>query len=158
MFKKQAKKTRVLFVDSNNDLTSQVAEYFTNRMFGDAYEVYSAGPTHDFVDCDLISVMFQEGYDMRRQMSKDFKDQDILPADAEFDFVIYLVRSVFDEWSGKTPWKGRQILCEMRTVSDFDATDDAELAECYSGLIREVREWVASVMDDPSKLEQMVTA
>ena len=158
MFKKQVKKLRVLFVDEKNDLTSQIAEYFTREMFGGMYEVYSAGPKHDIVDCEMISAMYQKGEDMRRQISKDFRNQDLLPADAVFDIVVYLDRPVFEEWSAKTPWKGRQMLCEIGSKADFNATDDMELANCYSELIEKVRMWVKENMGDVEKLRSMMSA
>jgi Protein-tyrosine-phosphatase len=158
MFKKQEKKLRVLFVDEKNTLTSQLAEYFTRSYFGKIYEVYSAGPEHDIIDCEMISVMYQKGEDMRRQISKDFRNQDDLPADAVFDIVVYLREPVFKEWSGKTPWKGKQILFEMGTTADFNATDDLELANCYSELIERVRTWVKENMGDVEKLRSMVSA
>jgi len=158
MFKKQEKKLRVLFVDEKNNLTSQLAEYFTKKMFDNLYEVYSAGPEHDIIDCEIISVMYQRGEDMRRQIAKDFRDQDNLPADAVFDIVIFLREPVFKEWSPKTPWKGIQILQEMGTTADFNATDDLELAECYSEMIDRVRAWVKDNMGDINKLRSMVSA
>jgi len=151
-------KLRILFVDKMNDVTSQLAEYFTRKMFGDRYDVFSAGPEHDIIDCELISVMYQRGDDMRRQTSKDFRDQETLPADAKFDLVIYLDREVFDEWSTKTPWKGIQIYMDMPSTKDFDATDDAELFQCYMGLIGKIEGWVKESMGDVESLRPMVTA
>jgi Protein-tyrosine-phosphatase len=158
MFKKQEKKLKVLFVDEKNNLTSQLAEYFTKKMFDNLYDVYSAGPEHDIIDCEMISVMYQKGEDMRRQIAKDFRDQENLPADAAFDIVIFLREPVFKAWSSKTPWKGIQILQEMGTTADFNATDDLELAECYSEMIERVRAWVKDNMGDISKLRSMVSA
>ncbi|MDR1690800.1 MAG: hypothetical protein LBR42_03005, partial [Candidatus Methanoplasma sp.] len=108
MFGKKEKRLKVLFIDEKNDLTSQLAEYFTREYFGSKYEVYSAGPKHDLVDCELISVMYQRGEDMRRQVSKDFKDRDYLRDDEDYDLVIFLRKSVFDEWAKRTPWQGKQ--------------------------------------------------
>jgi len=158
MFKKQERKLRVLFVEEKNDLTSQLAEYFTRDMFGKMYDVYSAGPKHDIMDCEMISVMYQKGEDMRRQISKDFRDQDILPADAVFDIVIYLDDAVFKEWSPKTPWKGKQMLSKIGDMSDFNATDDLELANCYSELIEKTRAWVKENMSDVERLRSMMSA
>jgi protein-tyrosine-phosphatase len=151
-------KIRVLFVDENNDLASQIAEHFTRKYFEEMYEAYSAGPKHDMIDCELISVMYEEGEDMRRQISKDFRDQDNLPADAVFDIVVYFSKDTFDEWSGKTPWKGRQILQDMGSRKDFVATDDLELAQCYSEYIRKIKKWVEDNMGDAEGLRSLVIA
>jgi len=158
MFGKKEKKVRVLFVDEKNDLTSQLAEYFTKEYFGNRYEAYSAGPKHELVDCELISVMYQRGEDMRRQVSKDFRDRDRLRDDEDYDIVVFLRKSVFDEWAKRTPWQGKQILFEMGSTADFAATDDLELSKCYSDLIDKVSTWVKENMEDPEKLRSMISA
>lgn len=158
MFKKKENRVRVLFVDAKNDFSSQVAEYFTVKLFPELYEVYSAGPEHDIVDCELISAMYQNGEDMRRQVSKDFKDKDFLREDQEYDYVIFTDRQVFGEWSPRTPWKGKQILAPIRPRSEYTATDDLELYHEYVRTMEEVRDWVKENMADPSKLASMVSA
>lgn len=160
MFKKKSDrpKTRVLFVERKNDFASQMAEYFTRQLFDDLYEVYSAGPEKDIVDCDMISSMYVQGEDIRRQISKDFKDRDNLRKDEDYDFVIYMDRPTFDEWKGRTPWGGKQIFAEVRQRSEFTATDDQELYEDYVASMNEVRDWVKQNMADPDGLRAMVTA
>ncbi|MDR2698924.1 MAG: hypothetical protein LBB30_04545 [Candidatus Methanoplasma sp.] len=158
MFGKKEKRVRVLFIDEKNDLTSQLAEYFTKEYFDSRYEAYSAGPKRDMVDCELISVMYQRGEDMRRQVSKDFRDRDHLREDEDYDIVVFLRKGVFDEWAKRTPWQGKQVLCEMGSAEDFVATDDRELAECYSGLIEKMSVWVKENLDDPEKLRSMISA
>ena len=158
MFKKKENKVRVLFVDAKNDFSSQVAEYFTSKLFPDMYEAYSAGPEHDIVDCELISAMYQNGEDMRRQVSKDFKDEDHLRKDQEYDYVIFTDEGVFEEWATKTPWKGKQILAPIRPRSEYTATDDLELYQEYVRTMEEVRAWVKENLSDLSKLASLVSA
>ncbi|MCL1810771.1 MAG: hypothetical protein FWG41_00905 [Methanomassiliicoccaceae archaeon] len=158
MLGKKERKARVLFIDEKNDLTSQLAEYFTREYYGSRYEAYSAGPKHDLVDCEMISVMYQRGEDMRRQVSKDFRDRDHLRDDEDYDFVIFLREKVFEEWAKRTPWQGKQILFEMGSAEDFSATDDKELAECYSDLIDKVSAWVSENLKETDKLRSMISA
>ena len=158
MFGKKERKVRVLFIDEKNDLTSQLAEYFAKEYFGNRYEVYSAGPKRDLVDCELISVMYQKGNDMRRQVSKDFRDRDRLRDDEDYDIVVFLRKSAFDEWAKRTPWQGKQMLCDLGSAEDFAATDDLELAKCYSDLIDKVSAWVRENMGDAEKLRSMISA
>lgn len=158
MFKKKENKVRVLFVDAKNDFSSQVAEYFVTKLFPEKYEAYSAGPEHDIVDCELISAMYQNGEDMRRQISKGFDDEEHLPKEGGFDYVIYTDRSVFDEQSPGTQWKGRQILAPIRSRSEYQATDDLELYNEYVRTMEEVKAWVMENMDNPEKLASLVTA
>jgi len=110
------------------------------------------------VDCDLISVMFQNGEDMRRQVAKDLKNEDLLPKDGYYDFVIYLEKPLFEEYSGKSPWKGKQILAPMKSREEFTATDDAELFDEYVSVIEQVKGWVAENMEDPDRLAKLVSA
>ena len=158
MFKKKEQKIRVLFVDAKNDFASQIAEYFTSKLYPDMYEVYSAGPEHDIIDCELISAMYQNGEDMRRQVSKDFKDRDYLREDEDYDLVIYTEKEVFDEWASRTPWQGKQIFAPMRQRLDYRATDDLELYNEYVSSMEEVRSWVKENMADPDRLRSMVSA
>ena len=75
IFKKKENRVRVLFIDQKNDFASQMAEYFTTKFYSDRYEAFSAGPEPDIIDCELISAMYQNGEDMRRQVSKDFENE-----------------------------------------------------------------------------------
>jgi len=156
MFGRKEKKVRVLFVEEKNDLISQLAEYFTKEYFGGRYEVYSAGPKKDIVDCELISVMYQTGNDMRRQVSKDFKDRDYLRDDEDYDIVVFFGKSIFDEWAKRTPWQGKQMFFELEGTESFRATDDLELSICYSELIDRVSAWVKENMSDPERLRSMI--
>ncbi len=158
MFKKKASKLRVLFVDQKNDFVSQIAEHFTNKLFPDLYEAYSAGPEKDFIDCEMISVLYQNGEDLRRQVSKDFKDRDHLREDEDYDVVVYMERSTFDEWAPRTPWQGKQVLAPMRPRSEYGATDDAELYDEYVRSMNEVKDWITTNMKDPETLRALATA
>lgn len=158
MLKKRDNKVRVLFVEQKNDYVSQIAEYFVKKMYPNAYEAYSAGPEHDIVDCEMISSLYQNGEDLRRQVSKDFKDRDFLRDDEDYDYVIYLQKSTFDEWAGRTPWKGKQILAPMRMREEYTATDDLELFQDYTRSMEEVKAWVKENMKDPATLAGLVSA
>ena len=156
--KNATKKTMVLFVDSMNDLPSQLAEYYTKQLYPNLYEVYSAGPKKDIVDCDLLSVMYCQGDDLRLQFSKDFFDTEHLPKGEPDDYVIYTQKAVFEELAAKSPWQGRQILAHMGSREEFKCTDDAELAQELLDMAARVRDWVKQNMDDPAKLKAMVSA
>ncbi len=159
IFKKRENKVCVLFVDARNDFASQMAEHFTIKIYGDRYEAYSAGPEPDIVDCELISAMYQNGEDMRRQVSKNFENEDYLPKDRAYDYIIYTEKEVFDRLSGQNPeWRGKQIFAPMRSRLDYAATDDLELYQEYVRSMEKVREWVRENMTDPKKLASMVSA
>jgi len=156
--KSTEERVRILFLDRKNDYVSQLAEYFTNQFYEGSYEVYSAGFEHDIIDCDLISVMYQNGEDMRRQVSKDLKNEELLPKDLVFDYVVYMEQPIFDEYSKKSPWQGKQILAPMIAREDFTATDDAELYDDYVKVIEQVKAWVKENLKDPKGLAALVSA
>ena len=156
MFKRSASKNkmRILFVDEKNDLQSQIAEYFVREIFGDLYDVYSAGPSPDYVDCELISVMYQLTYDIRSSKSKDLNDEDIPES---YDQVLFLEKATYDRIKDVIPWDAPQILQDFGRKDNFEeATDDVELLECFKAFIERIRVWVEETFADPEKLKSMV--
>jgi hypothetical protein len=95
---------------------------------------------------------------MRRQVAKDLKNQELLPKDNYYEYVIYLEEPIFEEYAKKSPWQGRQILAPMKTREEFTATDDVELYDEYVSVIAQVREWVKSNMGDLDSLAKLVSA
>jgi len=145
-------KVSVLFVDEMNDLQSQIAEHFLKEYYGDAYEVRSAGPKNDHVDCELVSVMYQNGHDIRTATSKDFNAKNMIP----YDYIVFLQKDTYDRIHGVMPFKGKHILRDFGKKEDFKATDDRELAACYTNLTNAVREWVRETFSSPDNLEKLV--
>ncbi|MCL2712715.1 MAG: hypothetical protein FWD37_05545 [Methanomassiliicoccaceae archaeon] len=143
------KKVSVLFVDENNDLQSQIAEYFLVRFYSDIYEVRSAGPKHDFIDCDLISVMYQNGHDIRKAASKDFNAYSML---TEYDHVVFLQQETYDRIHEAIPFKGKQTVKDFGKRSDFKATDDMELVQCYLDLMDNVAQWIKETFSSPENI------
>ena len=151
-----AAKPRLLFVDSANDLPSQLAEYYAKQLYGGVYDIYSAGPTKDIVDCDLISVMYCAGEDLRQQKSKLFNDPELPES---YEYVIYLQKAVYDRWAVQEKvWAGKQILIDMGSRQDFKCTDDQELADCLLAMAAKIKAWVTDNLRDPQKLAALVTA
>jgi protein-tyrosine-phosphatase len=155
MFKKNdSKKIKIMFVDETNDLQSQIAEFFLHEFYSDMYEEYSAGPKMDYIDCELISVMYQEGYDIRSERSKDFRDKTI---PGKLDYIVFLEGTTYDRIKDVIPWDSPQILMDFGRKSNFvGVTDDAELAESYTKLINNVKDWIKETFKDPATLDSMV--
>lgn len=147
----------VLFVDINNDLQSQIAEYYAKKMYPKTYQVFSAGPRPDTVDCDLIITMYKHDEDIRRHRSKDYTSE-FMPEEDSYDIVIYTHRSVFDEYAADSKWKGRQILADMGAREDFKATDDQELEEEMWEMAMRIKDWVKENMKDPEHLKSLISA
>ena len=73
-------KTKVLFLCTHNSARSQIAEGLLRHLYGDEYEVYSAGTNPTQVNPLAIKVMAEIGIDISGQYSKSldvFKDIDI---------------------------------------------------------------------------------
>lgn len=152
--KKGKGKVRILFIDEFNDLQSQVAEYFLKEKYDDLYDVRSAGPKSDCVDCDLISVMYQEGMDIRRNFSKDFA---VKGMPVEMDYLVFLEKATHDRIKDVVPWDAPHIVKDFGRKEGFSkATDDATLAQCYMDFISEVRDWVFETFADPDALGKLV--
>jgi protein-tyrosine-phosphatase len=145
-------KTAILFVDEMNDLQSQIAEHFLSEFYGSIYEVRSAGPKSDHIDCELISVMYQNGYDMRRATSKSFDAKNMI----EYDYIVFLQKETYDRIREVIPFKGKHIMKDFGKREDFKATDDRELADCYANLTDSVKEWVRETFSSPDNLEKLV--
>ena len=151
---KGSERVKILLVDEFNDLQTQVAEFFIKEMYGDIYDVHSAGPKFDCVNCELVSAMYQIGYDIRTCRSKDFRDKKI---PGKLDYIIFLEKETYDRIKTVIPWDAPQILVDFGRKDNFEkATDDVELFECYKEFIERIRTWVGETFDDPEKLKSMV--
>lgn len=70
-------KTKVLFLCTHNSARSQLAEGLLRHLYGDKYEVFSAGTNPTHVNPLAIKVMAEIGIDISGQYSKSldvFKD------------------------------------------------------------------------------------
>ncbi|HUK84242.1 MAG TPA: arsenate reductase ArsC [Candidatus Acidoferrum sp.] len=82
-------KTKVLFLCTHNSARSQIAEGLLRFLYGDEYEVFSAGTSPTQINPLAITVMDEIGIDISQQYSKSldvFKNADI-------DLVVSVCRS-----------------------------------------------------------------
>jgi protein-tyrosine-phosphatase len=135
-----------------NDMQSQRAEYFLSEFYGATYEVRSAGPRNDHVDCELVSVMYQNGHDIRRSVSKDFAAKNMIV----YDHIVFLQKDTYERIRDVIPFTGKHILKDFGKREDLKATDDAELAQCYLDLIVSVKEWVRETFSSLDNVEKIV--
>lgn len=144
---------KVLLIDELNDLQSQIAEYFLSNIYGDKYRAYSAGPKSQYVDCELISVMYQLGYDIRAKKSKDFTHGEI---PNKLDYVIFLEEATYDKHSSSVPWDAPQIVVDFGRKNNFEkATNDIELFKYYRQFIERVKIWTENTFENIEKLKLM---
>ena len=82
-------KVKVLFLCTHNSARSQMAEGLLRHLYGNRYEVFSAGATPTKVNPLAIKVMAEIGIDISKQYSKsieEFRGKDI-------DLVVSLCKS-----------------------------------------------------------------
>jgi len=133
-------RVKILFIDETNSLQSQIAEYFLNDMYGKKYVAYSAGTKFNCIDCELVSVMYQNGYDIRRARAKDFRSKQM---PTKFDKLYFLEQATYDRVNEIVPYDAEKEIVDFGSKNDFKATDDVELYEAYCDLIERVKKWVS---------------
>ena len=133
-----SKKRKVLFVDWNNELQSQIAECLLEKLHGDLFESYSAGPEYSYVDCDAMVAMSSCSHDIRRHMSKNFRALEKM----SFDYVVVMDEESLQVPDDRLPPHKKRINHVFGGRESFQATDDQELFDCYKGLIEQIGAWI----------------
>jgi arsenate reductase len=82
-------KMKVLFLCEHNSARSQMAEGLLRHLFGEKYEVFSAGANPTHVNPFAIKVMAQIGIDISKQTSKSIGEFQ----NKEIDLVVSVCRS-----------------------------------------------------------------
>ena len=67
-------KLKVLFLCTHNSARSQISEGLLRHLYGERYEVFSAGATPTSVHSLAVKVMKEIGIDISRQSSKSIED------------------------------------------------------------------------------------
>ena len=82
-------KMKVLFLCEHNSARSQMAEGLLRHLFGDKYEVFSAGSNPTQVNPFAIKVMAEIGIDISKQYSKSIEEF----GNKEIDLLVSVCRS-----------------------------------------------------------------
>lgn len=77
-------KKKVLFICTHNSARSQMAEGLLRNLYGDRYEVYSAGTQPTQVNPNAVRVMVEIGIDISEQKAKSVNQY----LGDEFDYVV----------------------------------------------------------------------
>jgi arsenate reductase len=145
-------KKKVLFICTHNSNRSQMAEGFLRSLYGDRYDVSSAGTTPTQVSPDAIEVMKEVGIDISRHRSKSVEEY----LDTDFDYVVTVCDSAKEACpffsrakmrlhrSFKNPWdfkgtreeilnQARQVRNEIRTwIEEAFGGEDEESIQAYA--------------------------
>lgn len=84
MEKAETKKKSVLFLCTHNSARSQMAEGLLREIYGDRFDVYSAGTEPSRVNPHAIRVMKELGIDISEHSSKHMDDFEL----REFDYIV----------------------------------------------------------------------
>jgi arsenate reductase len=125
-------KIKVLFLCMHNSARSQMAEGLLRHIYGERYEVFSAGITPTKVNPLAIKVMAEIGIDISKQSSKSIKEFQ----DKDIDLVISVCKS-----SAKLTCP----LCSSPMVSDRPLI--------ISETLPDAKHYLQNPFDDPSEAE-----
>ena len=131
------KKKKVLFLCLNNSVQSQMAEGTLKGLYGERFDVFSAGLDPTNVDCDAILIMRAAGFDIRRQSAKEMERVN----DLRFDYLVTLCDEMGDECP-VLPTHKRYLHNAFTGPEGFVATDDKEFMESFAQLRDGIMEWV----------------
>lgn len=146
-----AKKKKVLFVDYKNELQSHIAEMLLEKIHGDKFESYSAGPEYDYVDCDALVALRKQGHDLRQHMSKNFRALEKM----SFDYIVILDEECKEIPLDKLPPHHKLIIHPFVGKRGFTATDDQEQFDCYVSLMQDIEAWIKTAFESYDTVESL---
>lgn len=130
-------KQKVLFLCTHNSARSQMAEGILRKLYGDRYDVFSAGTEPSIVNPYVIRAMAEIGIDLSTHRSKHLNEF----TGKQIDLVV----TVCDNAQGNCPYfpGGKTVHRSFRDPSQFRGTD----AEIMFG-VREVRDEIQKWIEE----------
>ncbi len=129
-------KKRVLFLCTHNSARSQMAEGLLRSLYGDKYEVFSAGTEPSGVNPNSIEVMREIGIDISKHYSKNVKDF----VDEEFDYVITVCSGARDACPF-FPGGKQQLHKGFEDPSSFSGSSE-EILDKFREVRDQLKEWI----------------
>ncbi|MBS7626769.1 arsenate reductase ArsC [Candidatus Bathyarchaeota archaeon] len=129
-------KEKVLFICTHNSARSQMAEGLMRSLYGDFYEVYSAGTEPTGLNPYAIRVMAEIGIDISKQRSKSVSEF----LGTKFDFVV----TVCDQAKERCPYfpmGGKRLHKSFQDPTTFRGSED-EILEGFRNVRDQIKEWV----------------
>jgi len=129
-------KKKVLFICTHNSARSQMAEGLLRSLYGERYEVYSAGTQPSGVNAYAIKVMAELGIDISTHRSKGVNEF----CGMKFDYVV----TVCDHAKETCPFHpgGKRYLHKgFENPVEFRGTDDEILAG-FRRVRDEIKHWI----------------
>lgn len=125
-------KTRILFLCTHNSVRSQMAEGLLRHLFGEKYEVFSAGTDPTKVHPLAVEAMAEIGIDISRQRSKSIEEF----SDVDIDLAVTVCRS-----SAKTT-------CRLCSGPTFQGKP-----EIINTKLHKTKHYLLHGFNDPSEIE-----
>jgi arsenate reductase len=133
-------KKRVLFLCTHNSARSQMAEGLLRDLYGNRYEVFSAGMEPAGVNPNSIEVMKEIGIDISNHYSKNVKDF----INEDFDYVITVCGGA-EETCPFFPGGKKQIHKDFEDPSSFSG-NKKEVLNKFREVRDELKEWIIEVL------------
>jgi arsenate reductase len=132
-------KKKILFICTHNSARSQIAEGIMKSLYGEYYDVYSAGTEPSELNPYAIQVMKEIGLDISKQRSKSIDEF----RDFRFDYVI----TVCDQAKESCPFfPGRVIMHKgFKDPSQSRGTEDEILAS-FRKTRDEIKIWISETL------------
>lgn len=131
-----AEKKRIIFVCTQNSARSQMAEGLMRAMYGDKFEVFSAGTRPFRVNPYAIRAMQEIGIDISSHRSKSIDEF----AGMEFDYVV----TVCDNAKEECPYitGGKEYLHHSFPDPAKANGSDEEIISVFAHVRDEIRDWL----------------
>jgi arsenate reductase len=126
---------------THNSARSQMAEGLLRSMFGDKYEVFSAGTEPSGVNPNSIEVMREIGIDISSHYSKNVKDF----INEDFDYVITVCGGA-RETCPFFPVGKKQLHKDFEDPSSFSGTKEEVLSK-FREIRDNLKEWIEELFN-----------
>jgi len=157
-------KMKVLFLCEHNSARSQMAEGLLRHLYGEKYEVFSAGASPTQVNPFAVKVMAEIGIDISKQYSKSIEEF----RNKEIDLVVSVCRSSpkllcslcsspivlgKPEIINTTiPGAKRYLRHGFNDPSEADGSDE-EKTETFRRTRDDIKQWITSNFADPKTID-----
>ncbi len=139
-------KKRIIFICTHNSARSQMAEALLRALYGDKYEVFSAGTDPRNLNPFAIAVMEEIGIDISKHRSKNVKEF----LGEEFDLVV----TVCDQAKESCPFLpgGKKYIHKgFEDPSNFKG-DDKEVLSAFRKVRDKIKNWIEEAFGEKGEL------
>ncbi|MBS7649751.1 MAG: arsenate reductase ArsC [Candidatus Bathyarchaeia archaeon] len=132
-------KEKVLFICTHNSARSQMAEGLLRSLYGDFYEVYSAGTEPTSLNPYAVMVMAEIGIDISKQRSKSISEF----RNSKFDWVV----TICDQAKERCPYFPAGVKRLHKSFQDPSTVrgSEAEILERFRNVRDQIKEWIDEI-------------